>query len=101
MNTEILFIHAAQLYDSVEFEHFHDTPFECDSELVRARLGRMPGVILYGICIINGVSIKFQFCPNNMDGKICTYREKHRMLMKNIIPHFVYARRHLIEKHIV
>lgn len=101
MNTEIIFIHAAELMDSLEFKHFNDTTFECESQLVRARLGKMPGVTLFGICTIDGVPFKFQFCPNSMDGKICTYKEKHRMLMKNIIPHFVYARRRFIEEHIV
>lgn len=43
-----------------------------------------------GICIINGVPVKFTFYPPGMDGKIFSADSQHRLLIKTLIPVYVY-----------
>ena len=43
-----------------------------------------------GICIIDGTVVKFTFYPPGMDGKIFSYNDQHRLLVKTRIPVYVY-----------
>jgi hypothetical protein len=43
-----------------------------------------------GICIINNVAVKFTFYPPGMDGAIFSGNSEHRLLVKTLIPVYVY-----------
>lgn len=43
-----------------------------------------------GICIINNVAVKFTFYPPGMDGYIFSNKSKHRLLIKTLVPVYVY-----------
>lgn len=43
-----------------------------------------------GICIINDVPVKFTFYPPGMDGAIFSNNSQHRLLVKTLIPVYVY-----------
>ena len=43
-----------------------------------------------GICIINDVAVKFTFYPPGMDGLIFSNNPEHRLLIKTLIPVYVY-----------
>jgi hypothetical protein len=43
-----------------------------------------------GICIINDVAVKFTFYPPGMDGEIFSSNSEHRLLVKTLIPVYVY-----------
>jgi hypothetical protein len=43
-----------------------------------------------GICIINGIAVKFTFYPPGMDGLIFSGNSEHRLLIKTLIPVYVY-----------
>ena len=47
---------------------------------------------LCGIVIIDDVATKFSFSPTFNDGDIFTENEVHRMMIKNIIPIYVYSK---------
>lgn len=49
-----------------------------------------------GICIINGIAVKFTFYPPGMDGTIFSGNSEHRLLIKTLIPVYVY--KNLIEE---
>ena len=49
-----------------------------------------------GICIINGIAVKFTFYPPGMDGAIFSGNSEHRLLIKTLIPVYVY--KNLIEE---
>lgn len=43
-----------------------------------------------GICIINDIAVKFTFYPPGMDGYIFSNDSQHRLLVKTLIPIYVY-----------
>lgn len=43
-----------------------------------------------GICIIDGTVVKFTFYPPGMDGNIFSIDRHHRLLVKTLIPIYVY-----------
>jgi hypothetical protein len=43
-----------------------------------------------GICIINDTVVKFTFYPPGMDGTIFSSNSEHRLLVKTLIPVYVY-----------
>jgi len=45
---------------------------------------------IQGICIIDGVAVKFTFYPMGMDGDIFTTNSEHRLIVKTLIPVYVY-----------
>jgi hypothetical protein len=45
---------------------------------------------IYGIVLIDDVAVKFSFSPYFMDGDIFTECLEHRVLIKHLIPLYVY-----------
>lgn len=43
-----------------------------------------------GICIIDDIAVKFTFYPPGMDGYIFSNDAQHRLLVKTLIPVYVY-----------
>jgi hypothetical protein len=43
-----------------------------------------------GICIIDDIAVKFTFYPPGMDGAIFSGNSEHRLLVKTLIPVYVY-----------
>jgi hypothetical protein len=53
---------------------------------------------IYGIVIIDGVSVKFSFSPTFMDGNVFTDNPAHRLIVKTLIPVYVYNNREKLKE---
>lgn len=61
--------------------------FEANDYIKKAIVGERP---IQGIVIIDGLPIKFSFSAMGMDGDIFTTNENHRILVKYLVPIYVY-----------
>ena len=73
--------------ESINEEYSDTTCFNAEPYIAKALTNTSR---VNGICIINDIAVKFTFYPPGMNGEIFSSNSQHRLIVKTLIPVYVY-----------